>query len=221
MSNLLHAIPTTPREEITKLTPEQKIMAEADEFYETDLGSYLFAKAREGNKFAVSLRQALEGWGKLSAKQIAALEKMKARDEAPTEDLFLLPILTLMQKAKQHLQYPKIRLRDASGAKVVLSMAGDRSRNPGTINITDGGPFGENIWYGSITLDGQFKGSRMASDEVKSLLKALAKDPSAVTAIQGRQIGSCCYCGKELTDARSLEAGYGPTCADHFGLDWG
>ena len=219
--NMINNLPTEARDPKPVVTPADEIQQRADEFYETDLGSYLMKASREGNSFAVSLRENLEGWGKLSEKQLAALQRMKERDDTPKEDLLLSSIVVLFAKARQHIQYPKIRLRTESGNKVVLSMAGSRSRNPGTINITDGGSFGDNIWYGSISLDGQFKGSRSADAEVKSLLKALAKDPAAVTAVQGRRIGACCYCAKELTDARSLEAGYGPICADHFGLPWG
>lgn len=31
----------------------------------------------------------------------------------------------------------------------------------------------------------------------------------------------CIFCGLELTDERSITAGYGPTCADNRGLPWG
>lgn len=31
----------------------------------------------------------------------------------------------------------------------------------------------------------------------------------------------CIFCGLELTDDRSITAGYGPTCADNRGLPWG
>lgn len=31
----------------------------------------------------------------------------------------------------------------------------------------------------------------------------------------------CIFCGLELTDDRSIAAGYGPTCADNRGLPWG
>lgn len=33
--------------------------------------------------------------------------------------------------------------------------------------------------------------------------------------------GTCVFCARELTDERSIEAGYGPVCADKNGLPWG
>lgn len=46
-----------------------------------------------------------------------------------------------------------------------------------------------------------------------------------LTAEQAREFGDltsqCIYCGRRLTDERSIAAGYGPTCADHRGLPWG
>jgi len=40
-------------------------------------------------------------------------------------------------------------------------------------------------------------------------------------ASNGNAAGACCYCGTELIDARSVEAGYGPTCAKKWRLPWG
>ncbi len=37
----------------------------------------------------------------------------------------------------------------------------------------------------------------------------------------GQLYGTCCFCWRELTDERSIEAGYGPTCAENRGLPWG
>jgi len=37
----------------------------------------------------------------------------------------------------------------------------------------------------------------------------------------GKTTGNCCFCGIELTDPRSLAAGYGPICAGNYNLPWG
>lgn len=60
-----------------------------------------------------------------------------------------------------------------------------------------------------------------AFNEVRDLLVAFAADPAGYSAAHGRAHGSCCYCGRGLTDSRSLAVGYGPICADHYGLPWG
>ena len=33
--------------------------------------------------------------------------------------------------------------------------------------------------------------------------------------------GRCCFCHQSLDDERSTARGYGPVCAEHFGLPWG
>lgn len=37
----------------------------------------------------------------------------------------------------------------------------------------------------------------------------------------GHLYGSCVFCGRTLTDERSIKVGYGPICADHNSLPWG
>lgn len=37
----------------------------------------------------------------------------------------------------------------------------------------------------------------------------------------GDLYGCCIYCSRDLTDERSISAGYGPTCAEKRGLPWG
>jgi len=44
---------------------------------------------------------------------------------------------------------------------------------------------------------------------------------AAVAAAHGHAHGWCIFCSLELTDERSVTAGYGPTCASKRGLPWG
>lgn len=50
---------------------------------------------------------------------------------------------------------------------------------------------------------------------------AIARDPSTVAQQHGVATGRCCFCGRLLSTAESRSAGYGPDCADRFGLPWG
>jgi hypothetical protein len=49
-------------------------------------------------------------------------------------------------------------------------------------------------------------------------LRAIAEDPVAVAKLYGQATGCCCFCGRELTNGASIAAGYGPICAEGFGL---
>lgn len=145
-------------------------------------------------------------------------EKPKQEAGAKVE---LSGVMELFGRAKGKLKYPKIRLATKSGNKVVLSLAGARSKYSGQVMLTDGGPFGDNIWYGRIDIDGNVFPSRSMDSEVMELLTSLSLDAAKVTGTYGHNTGSCSFCARHLEDKRSVSAGYGPTCADKFGLPWG
>lgn len=129
-------------------------------------------------------------------------------------------IVDLFDKVRQHVQRPKIRL-SLLGTPLALQLAGSQSKHPGTINVTDGGRFGNNVWYGRIDLEGKMETSRNCTEKVLKILRLFAKFPAELAALHGRLNGKCCFCGIRLTDERSTEVGYGEICADHYGLPWG
>lgn len=48
-------------------------------------------------------------------------------------------------------------------------------------------------------------------------VETLASDPKACAVAFGMKTGSCCRCGRTLTDPRSIELGIGPVCLRSFG----
>jgi len=130
-------------------------------------------------------------------------------------------IQLLFDRAKQHLTRPRVRLLTPSKQMVLLYRAGDKSKYKGQLNVTDGASFGSNIYYGRIDQQGVFHESRDTTPEVRDLLERFSKDPAGVAAACGKLIGSCCFCGRPLEDQRSTEVGYGPVCAENYGLPWG
>lgn len=139
-------------------------------------------------------------------------------------------ILALFRKAREHLKFPAIVLSVPGLADGVrINVAGQRAKFPGTLNVLAGArdeasEFGRDF-YGRIDLDGHFAPSRkIAPDAITMLtarLRAFAADPATVAGEHGRLTGRCCFCNIALTDERSTAVGYGPVCADHFGLPWG
>ena len=127
-------------------------------------------------------------------------------------------VIELFTKAKGNLKYPKITLTTESGNTVMLGLAGNKAKKPGTINVTDGKPFGENIWYGRVDAVGNWEKSYSATPEVGNLLKELSIDPAGFATNYGHKHGSCCFCNKTLTHENSVTAGFGPVCADNWGL---
>lgn len=127
----------------------------------------------------------------------------------------------LFSTAKSNgLKFPKIRLQTESGEKLVIGEAGPNSRYRGALMLTDGAPFGSNKWYGRIE-EANLLPSGQMTPAIQALLTALGDNPERVAEAYGRLTGSCCFCGRELTDGRSVAMGYGPVCADKFGLAWG
>jgi hypothetical protein len=154
-------------------------------------------------------------WAHLLANEAEdRLAAAQAAPQAPQGPGPFQAIVDLLHGAQAHLKFPKVRLDG-----LVLSVAGARARQPGTINLTDGGPYGQSAWYGRISLDGHHQGQ--APEWVLEALAALAADPAGYAAATGQRVGSCCFCGRDLTDERSLAVGYGPVCADHWSLPWG
>lgn len=130
-------------------------------------------------------------------------------------------LLEIFEKAAEKLKRPAIVVATPVGA-VKLSLAGAKAKFPGTINVAEDAPFGEGKFFGRITKAGAltpgFKGCPV---ELVEFLTAFAQEPAKMAAKHGHTTGACCFCSKKLTDPKSLAVGYGPTCADHYGLPWG
>jgi hypothetical protein len=198
--------------------------------------------------FADSLLGQLAKYGSISPKQTHWVEVLAERATAQAPGTShavnvgnVAPIIELFKLAGRKLKWPKIKLhthrvvKDESGNDkvifehlVVLKRAGNASKYVGQIQVTDGKPFGQNVWYGRIDVDGTFypntrvrQENRKHFDEVVTLLTSFAEDPAGIGAFIGKRTGHCVFCSRELTDARSTTVGYGPVCAGHYGLPWG
>jgi len=136
----------------------------------------------------------------------------------------LAPLVAMFEVAKGHQKTPAVLVK-INDRSLRLSLAGSGARVPGSINVTSSGSFANRDWYGRVTQDGVFQPSNRFDSQtmtaVASALNALAVNPVEVAATYGHETGNCCFCGRELTDPRSVSVGYGPICADHWGLPWG
>lgn len=73
----------------------------------------------------------------------------------------------------------------------------------------------ESRYFGFIDASGEFhKSARVERDEgVMAALTKLDADPMAAALDYGRKTGSCCVCGRELTNGVSIAEGIGPICS--------
>ncbi len=53
------------------------------------------------------------------------------------------------------------------------------------------------------------------------LMREYLEDPIAKASLIGRRFGRCMFCGRGLERDNSINVGYGPVCADRYGLPWG
>lgn len=59
------------------------------------------------------------------------------------------------------------------------------------------------------------------SDDVRMAIESLANDPVAASKAFAQKLGCCIYCGTHLSADESKNRGYGPICANHYGLPYG
>lgn len=134
-------------------------------------------------------------------------------------------VMALFETARSHLRRPAIVIGvPAINETVKLTVAAAHHRVPGSINVVSetrrDDRYGKPLWYGRIHTDGRYE-QREVNEAVAARLAAFATNPAAVAAEHGRLTGRCCFCNRHLEDERSTAVGYGPVCADHFGLPWG
>lgn len=85
-------------------------------------------------------------------------------------------------------------------------------------------PFVKVAWVdsnGSLNWKYGNKATTEQKQVLTALLKEFAADPTTTVAKYGKLANRCCFCNKSLTDPKSVDAGYGPTCASNYGLSWG
>lgn len=129
-------------------------------------------------------------------------------------------ILALFSTAKKNGQdWPKINL----GTDYKLTLQTNRKNQ---INITNGERYGspENIWYGRIEPTGKiiFRDSLTEQHRtpIKDLLRAFNDDPARYAKILADETCHCAFCNRALTNEISKQMGYGPICADTYGLPY-
>lgn len=175
--------------------------------------------------FAQSLANNLRTWGKLSDKQLAWVDTLTQRANAPAavavQKVNVQKIQDLFAVAAQKLRRVKVSVQSAAGQPVVFTKAGAMSKYSGQIMVTDGGPFGANKFFGRIDVNGDFFGTSKANADVQSLVIEFANNPAEVAGKYGKLTGGCSFCNRKLDDNRSLDVGYGPVCAKRFNLVWG
>ena len=169
--------------------------------------------------FAATMLTAFDQYGALTENQTralrASLEKVQARNAERAErnatnsgNVSVSKIVTLFETANKRLKKPVYR-----AAELVLSLAPAAGANAGAVYVKS--PAGD--YLGKIKGEKFIAASAATADTLPALQK-IAQDPKGEAVRYGRLTGSCCCCGRQLTDPVSVEMGIGPICAENWGF---
>ncbi len=178
--------------------------------------------------FAHNLIQYYERKGFLTAKQEPFIDQLLARateaadrQRNEVEEVFDgHQIRSLLTTAHGHLKFPSLKLQSDNCGTIRFYIAGPLSKTPGYVIIDNGATYPRKVIYGSIESSGCGQLRRTVAQEIKTFIRKVAANPVAEAKLCGIKYAHCCFCGLELTAPTSLHHGYGPICADNWGLPW-
>lgn len=211
----------------SKQSKIDKLAATKAEF-EKDHGP-LLAKVRSDllpwNGFAASLIEHYDTKGHLSDRQIESLQtqcdkndvRQAERAAAKAAERKALvetvvdtsSIRTLFDTAKGNgLKKPGLWF---GGLKI--SEAPMTGKNAGALYVKQGGEYA-----GKIVGPTFFPAWGVKAADILPTLLEIAGNPAEVLRAKGKETGTCCCCGRPLSDPASVAAGIGPICATNWGL---
>lgn len=173
--------------------------------------------------FALSLLSAHER-GSVTTKQATWIDIMAQRaiDNAPVA--FPRIYKLLRHAATQGVTKVKIRLR---GVHIGYSATHDMAyiNDPVRTFVSKRDGKERKVTYATIDSRGIFRVSQFTDaklvPKIREELLAFEVDPHKAAGVEGHATGSCCFCGRHLDTKESVAAGYGPVCANKYGLPWG
>jgi hypothetical protein len=145
------------------------------------------------------------------------------KDEPKENTVVRVPeLIEAFDRAAENLKWPKIKI-EKEGRLVRIARQGSRSNNEGGLKIDNGCQYGDpsQAYYGNVTPDGVFHYRNNCPADVIELVCGLNSNLGDTASVHGLAFGNCCFCSRELTDPKSVRVGYGPVCADHYGLPHG
>lgn len=198
-----------------------------------------FLKSYTGNfEFLLSVRNALQKWGRLTERQIDSVRKCIARQQewnkrAEEEAKIVAERAALAQGAPvpggdygqsgfdSRRSAPSLDLSKLPAGRYAVPGGNTRLKvqvsKPvsgswkGFIFVSDGAAYGSARRYGKQAPGKGYEG--MIRDE----LRTIAADPEAASAAYGKLTGHCGVCGRVLENEESVARGIGPICAGRMG----
>lgn len=173
-------------------------------------------------EFAISLREACQKYGMLTERQLAAAtrcvesleakraEREQAAASAPTVNVATI-LASLVRAREAGIRWPKLRMGSEDVA-LIFSLAGENSRNPGAVYVKRDH---DDVYLGKV-VGTQFHASRDCTPSQSADVANVMADPAAAAVAYGKRFGVCSCCGRDLTNAESIERGIGPICFEKY-----
>lgn len=163
----------------------------------------------------------------LSDKQLYWVRKLatpKPAAQQLTSTTAMTALVELFERVARRLKFPALLIGSEKVA-LRLSLAGEKSREPGTINVCTIGNYATREYVGRIRKDGSYQPAArftaVDGDYAVEALRAFCIDPVKAAQDYAKLTGHCCFCGLLLRDKRSTNVGYGPICAQNWEMPWG
>jgi len=125
----------------------------------------------------------------------------------------------MLRKFGEHVEWPRFTFELDPAHTLIMKLL-RKGKHPGaaSLEIKEGG-----LWLGYVTVAGEFQPTHNASRMPRpvklllwNLLQAIRLDPETAFAAHGIRTGTCCACGRTLTNAESVELGIGPICRERI-----
>ena len=145
---------------------------------------------------------------------VCAQARQAAAVAPPAPRLDLGPVAAFIGAARQRgLKFPALRVLDVSGTSELRLSLTVKGAAPGSIAVKRGGEF-----VGCIRPTGETTGGLQADPALQAHLLRVAEAPVQAAQAFAALTCRCSFCNLPLTDEGSVEVGYGPICATHWGL---
>lgn len=185
----------------------------------SDDGNILFVRNPERLAFRGAARRVVEGGVAKTVRGWREVSLPVVVDD-PAVTIDLSRIQSLVDRAVSlGAKRVSFKFRDQNNEPIKIHL-GRSGKSEGKLVLSDGGPFGASKFYGTAER-GQWRPTRATPETVKRAVAAFNEDPAAAAKLSGQLTGECCFCSRVLETRESVSAGYGPVCAERFGLPWG
>lgn len=173
--------------------------------------------------FAHDLMNNYRRFKKLSDKQMEWVEKLIEIATAPpkgaSEYSQIIPgfqaIRDILNQAATKVKWPAIRLMTQKGQRFKVYPRQNR-KDVCCVKVGD--------YNGDVSgevLDTSYLRFLPDLTDVLNCLHEFAAHPKEMALLYSKKTSTCCFCGLGLENPASIMVGYGPICAENYGLPWG